>query len=274
MLTYQKQTHFFSRNSAGRHGLDVREVRALFLASNDAAVRPRRFRDERIGAIFAESTPVPLPPTAKLLVHLVPLAAFENDVAVDVAAVDITKFPPPVYASQFGWDNRHNLDGFVSYFSPASAKPEDPRFAYTQFFRSGAVEAVDAYTLEPRDEKLLLKAYGVEARVIMSVERYAAAIRGFGVSGPIAVFVSLLGVKGYVVPDPSGWKLPYRDGATIDRDIVLLPEAMLQDDATSARTALKPAFDTLWQAAGWSKSTGYDASGAWREDVHRDWYRS
>jgi hypothetical protein len=80
-----------------------------------------------------------------------------------------------------------------------------------------------------------------------------------------------MGVKGYELPDTTGWGA--RAAEAIDRDVVLLPEVLLQEQGPPARVAFKAAFDALWQAAGEKRSTGYDDAGEWREDVHREWER-
>jgi hypothetical protein len=77
MVQFRNQTHFYSRNSTGRHPLDIREIKAAFLLNDGLAARIARFRDERLGKILSGETPVPLLPhhTVKAVVHVFPLVS-------------------------------------------------------------------------------------------------------------------------------------------------------------------------------------------------------
>jgi len=50
---------------------------------------------------------------------------------------------------------------------------------------------------------------------------------------------------------------------TIDRDILLLPEVLVDEFSAETPQVLRPAFDALWQACGFERSQNYDASGNW-----------
>jgi hypothetical protein len=58
MVTFKGSSRFFSRGSAGKHQLDVQEIRSAFLLSENVAERIRNFRLERVGKILAGETPL------------------------------------------------------------------------------------------------------------------------------------------------------------------------------------------------------------------------
>lgn len=159
----------------------------------------------------------------------------------------------PLYAS--AWNQRITFDGALVY---ASATDEEA-VSYTLVFRSGVVESVDTRLLRPGDT---IPSYAVEKAVIEGLGRNLRLAAALGVGLPIAVAVSLLGVRGGVLavdPRRIGRPMPF------DRDDLLPPELLLETfDAEPARV-LKPVFDSIWNAGGWPGSIYYDEEGNWGE---------
>ncbi len=56
-------------------------------------------------------------------------------------------------------------------------------------------------------------------------------------------------------------EVPVSFNDPMDRDRLLLPEVLLEDYRVDLSGALKPAFDSVWMAAGWPRSANYDAEG-------------
>lgn len=109
MVKVGGSSKFFSRNSAGKYQLDVDEIRAAFALSETSAEQIRNFRRERLAAIVAGETPVPLddnPP--RIVVHSVPVGVFNPASRLDL--------------SQLGHGNR------VPLFKDGAYRP---RIAYT-----------------------------------------------------------------------------------------------------------------------------------------------
>jgi hypothetical protein len=75
-VVFQKDYRFYTRGSAGKQHLDVDELRRIVLLSQEIGERVRQFRASRVAAIMSDSTPVPLLPGARQMLHFVPLAAF------------------------------------------------------------------------------------------------------------------------------------------------------------------------------------------------------
>ena len=65
------------------------------------------------------------------------------------------------------------------------------------------------------------------------------------------------GVRGLRVLPLSSWNLFLSDHKeTLDRDVVMIPELVVQDLATPAPVLLQALFDLMWNAGGWAKSPG------------------
>lgn len=264
MVSFQSQTHFYSRNNAGRQPLDVREIKAAILAGTDRGARVRKFRDERIARIVSDETPVPLRDGARVVVHIVPLAEVEYEGLDLLAHKDALQRLPPV-ASAGGWDHRFNLDGFVTFSGPA--KPEKQR-AYSQVFRDGSIEGVSAgYRFEGKKNDEIF-ALGIERDVTAGLDSYFRFLKTAN-DGPVSVMVTLVGVGGARIQMSSGYSDPWESNVTIDRDLLVLPDVVITDLSSDPRSVLRSTFDALWQSSGWERSFGYDNAGNWDLLKHR-----
>jgi hypothetical protein len=267
MVTFSNQTHFYSRNSAGKQPLDVREIRAAFLANTEIARGIQRFRDGRLAAIIAGETPVPLTDSdgrARMIVHVVPVA---TDKALDLAGIGKGSPHLPPLGHGGGWSSRYNLDGLVTYCGPNEG-PSRAQRAYSQIFRSGAIEGVYVIWFGDKTTPLRMYATSHEGDVAEGVEAYVTVLRKLGADGPLSVLVSLVGVRGTRIAH-GRFEDPRRREAEFDRDVVALPDIVLTSSAPDVRSALRPVFDAMWQASGWERSFGYDAQGNWDEAAHR-----
>ena len=59
-------------------------------------------------------------------------------------------------------------------------------------------------------------------------------------------------------------RLRLKSGAPIDRDLLLVPELVAEAYDLDIGRTLRPIFDTIWSAAGYSGSLNYDPDGNWR----------
>jgi hypothetical protein len=69
MVAFKHLSRFFTRNSAGKYQLDVREIRAAFASSDDLRRRITAFHTGRLGKIIANEAPISLPVTSKIIFH-------------------------------------------------------------------------------------------------------------------------------------------------------------------------------------------------------------
>jgi len=51
---------------------------------------------------------------------------------------------------------------------------------------------------------------------------------------------------------------------TSDRDILVLPDVLIEGYGCDNPTVLRPIFDAVWNAAGWERCFDYDEKGIWR----------
>ena len=247
---------FYSRSSNGKYPLDVGELRIAFNLSETLSERIRNFRLDRIAKILANETPVPLYDNPKIVLHLIPIISFNPAQAYDIGKIASQPAKvKPIYCG--GWNDRYNLDGFLSY----SGGKEEKSHSYVQLFRNGIIEAVEGLLLEPYEGQLIIPSIAYEQELIRSLTDYLSVLKTLNVEPPIFIFLTLLGVKGYSMAVSR--RFPFAKGHTIDRDILQLPEIIIESYDVRADKVLKPCFDSIWNACGFPKSFNYNENGEW-----------
>jgi len=257
MVTFKNHSRFYSRSSNGKYALDVTEIRSAFALSESLPERVRRFRDDRLAKIVADETPVPLEKCPKVVLHLLPVSSLNVETSVDASTMWQEKGrTAPI--SPGGWSHRYNFDGLVTFAYHSSP---DMSYSYVQTFRNGAIEAVDADLLCESEGKKLIPSVAYEKDLISAVDRYLKLQEVFSLNPPVFIMITLLNVKNYtmaVKPSYRSYRL-----SPIDRDVLLLPEILVEEYGPDAVAILHPAFDVVWQAAGWERSMNYDKDGKW-----------
>lgn len=256
MVVFKNRSRFYTRNSAGKHQMDVVEIRAAFALSESLAERIRKFRDERLGKIIAADTPIPLSPNATLVIHIVPLISFSVGTDLDMGAIGVQgrKLPP---IGNRGWSHRFNVDGLVTF------SVNGPSESYCQIFRRGQIEAVYSDLARPLDNIPSIPSTAYESYTIDVLKEYVQILKGLGVPFPFLIMTSLIGVKDCRMY--AGPRLSDR-GAAIDRDNVILPDVLLDEYPQDISHNLRPMFDAVWNACGFERSLNYDDEGNWNAD--------
>ncbi|MBN8589572.1 MAG: ATP-binding protein [Rhodothermia bacterium] len=261
-VTHSGSFRFYARNASGKYPLDVTDLRALFALSEGFTHQLRRFRMERISRIMANETPVRLYDTPKVVLHLLPLNAFDPAAQVDLGQhsslvrdkLDLLVEGDPKY--------RYNFDGFLVY-APRNADLQTA--SYTQFFRNGAIEyAVADLLCRTLNEKPFLDTHVFETSVIRAVSKGIELYEGLNAAPPFVVMLSLLGVRGHYIALNRSKILP---GHTIDRDVLMVQEVLIEGFEEKIIQILKPCFDAIWQAGGYPYSMHYNAEGERREGL-------
>ena len=245
---------FYSRNSSGKYPLDVGELRTAFNLSETIIERIRNFRTDRIAKILANETPVPLNDNPKIVLHLIPITSMNLTKSYDISK--IASNPGCMEPISFGGGYyRYNLDGFITFSSRQDGKSS----SYAQFFRNGIFEAVDGHFISSGGERPIIY-ISYERALIKSLTGYLSLFKSLNVDMPIFVYLELLGVKGYKMGVET-WRIDELD--SIDRDILVLPEILVENYDEKAEKILKPCFDSIWNACGLPGSFNYNENREW-----------
>jgi hypothetical protein len=242
-VTAKNSNRIYLRSSAGAYEASMEELRSLFLETATIRDRVVAFRDMRLTEINSGRSPIPLVPgDDRLVLHIFPMSAFSLTPTVDLSKAqrDLSGFRP--MGSSMGMNFCFNFLGFLA------SRAGPPCYGYTQLFREGIVEAVDQGPVGTGEGGKLLYAPHVADSLIGFVPHYLAALGRLGVSPPFFISASLMGVDGATVSLSdrrwSGDRLPLVGD-------LLLPISVVEDFGSeeSYVAALKPALDSLWNAA-------------------------
>ena len=251
MVTVKGASKFYARNSKGKYQLDVDEIRAAFSLSEAAPERIRAFRQERIARIEADETPVSITNKTKIILHLIPLSAFTTQERFEVGSLwdSQGQLYQLLMGGGSGW--RYNLDGFL-----VSSDGD----GYLQLYSNGVVEAVAGDMFKPwPDDRKVISAQKLLVRLKQGLFRYTRLLKQLQVPTPFLIMVSLTGLRGYYIPLPID--SPMLDNPFVDRDIVVIPDVMVENYEEKPEEVLRPIFDAIWNAAGYPRCSAYDQNG-------------
>lgn len=261
MVTFNNLSRFFTRNSNGKHQMDVGEIRAAFALSEALPERIKNFRSHRLSEVTSGGTPVPLTAGPKLILHLLPLSAFSTGSHLDPVAMKMQNQRLRPIGRDMGLVSRFNVDGVVIYASyPAGAAGSS---GYCQTFRTGAIEAVDMNVFEEYDDRKFISDINYERGLIQAVSDYLEALRELEVQSPVVIMASMIGVAGCEMTTPLRQRTKVMEPTTMDRDVILLPDVLVEAYGCEVPRLLRPIFDATWNAAGWEGSPNYNEQGNW-----------
>jgi hypothetical protein len=234
------------------------ELRAAFALSETTAEHVRNFRIDRLAKVVSGETPAMLEEGAKMILHIIPLCAFDPGAKFDVNSLtsDLSRIQP-IYTTS--WGHRFNFDGVLSY----SASPQSPfSHSYLQVFRNGAIEAVETLLLDDRYGKHTIPSIAYEAELLKALPRFLSIQKQLSVEPPLFIMFSLLGVKGYTMAVDQIRFFGLEPHA-IERDALLVPEVMIERFEVNPAEIMRPIFDAVWNATGYPRSMNYDNGGKW-----------
>jgi hypothetical protein len=265
-VVYQRQFgQFWARNSAGAYRMDTSELRRAFTLSESIYEQIKQFRRERVRQVLNGETPVPFGDKSTAILHLLPLDSFATKLSFSVSDLQsqIARLRPPT--AQRSHSHRINLDGIVAHWG-GGATGNVSNTAYTQLFRNGIIEAAVCDIVGTVTDWHFLRIKEIEAELPQRLPDYLGCLRALGVQPPIYCFVTLTQVKGVFIADDRCRRLGKPLTPPIDRQVLFLPEALIDDLSVEPSAILTPLFDMIWNAAGYEKSFTSDSDGRSAED--------
>jgi len=261
-VIFSGHSKFYARNSSGKYDMDIDELRIAFNLSETFIENIRNFITDRISKILSNETPVALEPYPKTVLHIITIEAFQTARIYEIDSIFENRHEklPLLYRSVL--NGRYNLDGIVTY---SDRQEGDIYSSYTQLYRKGIIEAVDSRILIPRDIRgnilKIISSKLFEEKIIKSTSSYLNLLSELSIEPPVFIFLRMLNVKGYRITTGNQFA-PYSQDS-IERDILTLPEIMVQNYNDNIEKLLKPIFDLIWNACGEPKSLNFDEDGNW-----------
>jgi hypothetical protein len=260
-----EKRRFSVRRGARVSEFTYQELRSAFDRNASATTRARQWINDRLAAVKANKTWLPMSPGPITVVHVIPmLSYYQEGTSIDLHAAQAVsaKFPRP-------WQGNHetliNFDGVMAY--QRSREEEDELFGYTQLFRDGSFEVVMCarhyWTNEHEDQVV---GAGPVAWTVHDTFTYAPpVIRELGKDGPLLLGVSVLNTHDYALPHLGR----HLGRHTSDREDLIVPSIYLEDaeHANELERAAQSALDMIWQGFGYGACLYYDKQGNYLGDL-------
>src|SRR5688572_29961763 len=221
--------------------MDLGELRRAFLGADAVAREIRDFRIERLGLIESGLTPIRLSNARgpMLVMHVVPYPA-PNGLPMRLSPDEIRTATAIDTIVKGRTGSRLNFDGNVVYTEVRSDEQSPPQcLGYVQTFWNGSVEAVETLLFTEREGVKWIYDIQLEDGLIRAFRQYTGWQQERGIQAPIALMVTLLGVRGLVMSTHAksvvGWRSV--DGRPsvdlmflnpIDRDVLAMPEQIVE----------------------------------------------
>lgn len=250
--------HFFIRDGLRKRQLDVPELRALFLRTENQAQKVKDFRTERLGKILSGDAPHRLVDGPVLVAHLIPTQAALGMIQVDPVPYFTDPRPLPVIGTT-GVFSRLNLDGVLALRNETQ---RGETHGYSQLFRNGFFESVYVLSRAHNEAMVVLPSLKYEQDLIHLLSRFRGELDHMGLNRECAVMLSLLHANRVKLGVNTFGQFDEPHQGLFDRNTVALPDIVARSE-TPPEQAMKPAFDLLWQAAGFVGSRNYNPAGVW-----------
>ncbi|WP_427124735.1 hypothetical protein ACQCPP_12450 [Priestia megaterium] len=204
--------------------------------------------NQRISEIRSGKTVMTLGDVPKLVVHFIPFSAFEfeklnYEIGLNFKNYQGFNLKPLYVAVGDGYNYRVDKDGVCAY---------KDLYGYSKLYSTGIFEAVELGMFSYNAIYSSL----VETEILEALETYQKVLNKVEPKGNFLVSVQLLNIKEFPLIYRNEIGLdnstkPYREEDLILRPIVL---SSIND---SADLAIKPMFDELWRAFGFTESKNY-----------------
>lgn len=269
MVKLKKGYRMYSRVGPQNVPLDARGMRQAIVGSEELSQRIRRWRQERLDYLLPLRKRQCGRDMPHLVLHIVPIDAFQNEYRL--AAQEILRVHQCVsgkrafegFFRNTGGSSRINLDGL---YCSAEARGKRYVSAWTQVFRNGNVEMLSM--LDPMvvphadlsgDQHLRLRRE-YERAVLAALKGALSGLSELGVDSAASIMLTLTNVRGMSMDGEANDGL---DRHPIDRHHLDLPDILVERRGTELFTAMRPAFDAVWNACGLPRSLNYDENGTW-----------
>jgi hypothetical protein len=260
----QGSNRFWARSSAGKYEPDVNELRTLFSAGPLLAERVRDFRLDRIAKIVAGQAPVQLMNRGSVVIHVVPLSAFDaTPTILPLGEIErnYNSFAP--IGSRMPSGVGINFEGVlkVSNFDPQAAQHR----AYVQLYRNGIIETVDSSVIARASGSPIIS--GLDDKLIHEIMRSLNDLMQVGIEPPYVVLASLLSVAGarlHLVRNPNDPAWFDHLSPSLERDQYHFDEVIFETVPTSpaeCAIVMRPILGQIANTGGRAASPVFDEEG-------------
>jgi hypothetical protein len=239
----ERQTHTDAERRQERHNL---------------IEQARQFSEARLNMISRRQGPAASLSSEKLIcIHIVPAAATSSENTFAVNELDTREAFLPPFGST-GFNTEFNGEGLLRVAPDSAGK----NWSYLQVFRNGTIESVNSQMLVGRGREHGLPAPAFCRLLGMFLSDVIRFFQAVNIPPPVCILLTVVGVKDtpLLVEANPGYHV-----CGFDRDVIRLPEIVLDDFATNPdpKRLLRPPLDVLWQHAGLDSCPYFLPDGTW-----------
>lgn len=254
------QTRWVMRSDTHTADMSYEQIRTAFDRGATLVERARQFRENRLTAITSLKG-IRIRPGPLCVVQVIPLGVAANRDLITVRDLyrrDYLEFT----FGDWGTPGRNlNLDGLLVY--PNSSSDAS---AYTQVFRSGAMEATrfaGRMQIAREEDKTAIASLTISAFIRDGLYKFFDVARRLRIGGPAIAGVSLLNVAGWKWWFQAAGQVP--ESKSSDRSQLILPEMWIEQlgAVSKPEELIRQILDALWQAFDLEQCMFYDANGTW-----------
>jgi hypothetical protein len=259
-IVAQNSNRFFARAGASKYEPNVEQLRHLFTDAPRMAERIRSFQADRLVKIAGGNAPIPMSQTGKLAVHVIPLPSFVDGRMTDIVSKLSQGHHLPIPLDEIGFSYAHtvNLDGYLNFAQVPLGKHK----SYAQFFRNGAIEgACELRTDDGVTSRFLTRE--LTNVVISRVCQYLRVLKAYDMGLPVYVYLSICNATRTVLRYETTYG-NFAETSPLGLEIVTCPETYIDDFEIDLIDAMRPAFNTLWNAVGHLRCERYDYLAKWK----------
>ena len=257
-VTFRDHSKFYSRHSSGKYALNVLELRDAFLSQGSVSEQLRQFRNERIGTLEAGENVVDVLDGPKLFLQLIATESYfsQSEIMTKLASHELVV---PI-ESGGSLSSQHCLDGHATFIPRVQS--ELGSRGYALVMRIGVIEAYRSLVPYFKAQYDGVHLESIEDNVRDGVSMYLKALKKLGGCGPFVVLISLLDVRGQ--KGLTDRRYGVSGSLVLRQNKLLFPEIVIEGDGPeNPDSILRPTFDRLWNAFGFSRSLSYNEDGSW-----------
>ncbi|WP_316740646.1 ATP-binding protein [Pedobacter antarcticus] len=251
-VVYDKTDKFYRRGFAGKYQMNEQQIEKAIYKRDNLQKDIKVFLERSYNKMTKDEFPVELFPFPKLMLTLIPVAYFTDDI-VDINSEEAKKLAPLGGGNR---DTKLNNSGRLSY----STMPGNRlRNAYIQLYRNGTIETVNSYALFPNKGKFYVAT--LEKYVLEFVDEYMHFYENFDIEMPVYAYLNIFGLNGLTIDSP---KLNlFYDLSIIDEDAIIFPMIKIERQKADNEKFVVNWFNKIWNSCGIERSLHFDENYNW-----------
>jgi len=263
-VIYKNHDKFYVRNPKGKHPMDIGELRQAFNMSDNLYRQIEEYKLERISVIDANRYRQLDSTYPAFIIQAIPLQAFRSKELLTVIDVKEALIKSKDSAFDVACIQQVLIDGIALRTYRADNKGAD--CALGRFYINGIIEKATNNCFEPgwtstnRSPQVKLDLIFRETLAINVIDSVKGAISFYleaGISPPVIISCAIINGEGFTIPRNRGQNTLGK----IDRNLLLVPDVVVDDLDKNVFEIVKPILDSLWNSCGYMKCEYYDDEG-------------